>query len=183
VGVNAPGMISELRRNLIGEAQLRGSPAAALQKTDRAGNPWGLPARDHMAWAAGLNVPTVASCPDFDVLYWVGCATAYERRAQQVARSVVKLLGAAGLRFAVLGAEERCTGETARRMGDEFLFQQLAAGNVETLARHGVKRGAKKIVTHCPHCLNSFRNDYPQMGGDYEVLHHTEMLSQLPAAG
>jgi Fe-S oxidoreductase/nitrate reductase gamma subunit len=183
LGVNPLGMITDLRRNLIGEVQLRGSPAAALQKTDRAGNPWGLPARERLSWAAGLDVPTVASCPDFEVLYWVGCAAAYEPRAQRVARSVVKLLKAAGVRFAVLGAEERCTGETARRMGDEFLFQQLAAGNVETLARYDVKRGARKIVTHCPHCLNSFRNDYPQMGGDYEVLHHTELLSQLAVAG
>jgi Fe-S oxidoreductase/nitrate reductase gamma subunit len=183
LGVNPLRLITDLRRNLIGEALLRGAPAAALQKTDRAGNPWGLPARDRLAWAAGLDVPTPASFPDFEVLYWVGCAAAYERRAQQVARSVVKLLRAAGVRFAVLGAEERCTGETARRMGDEFLFQQLATGNIESLARHGVKRGAKKIVTHCPHCLNSFKNDYPQMGGDYEVLHHTELLSRLSAAG
>jgi Fe-S oxidoreductase len=183
LGVNPLGLISDLRRNLIGEALLRGAPAAALQKTDRAGNPWGLPARDRLAWADGLDVPTTASCPDFEVLYWVGCAAAYERRAQQVARSVVKLLKAAGVRFAVLGAEERCTGETARRMGDEFLFQQLATGNIESLTRHGVKRGAKKIVTHCPHCLNSFKKDYPQMGGDYEVLHHTEFLSRLSAAG
>jgi Fe-S oxidoreductase/nitrate reductase gamma subunit len=183
LGVNPLGLITDLRRNMIGESLLRGPPAVALQKMDRSGNPWGLAPRDRLAWAAGLDVPTVATRPDFEVLYWVGCAAAYERRVQQVARSVVKLLKAAGVAFAVLGPDERCTGETARRMGDEFLFQQLAAGNIETLSRHGVKRGVKKIVTHCPHCLNSFKNDYPQMGGDYEVVHHTEILSQLAAAG
>jgi Fe-S oxidoreductase/nitrate reductase gamma subunit len=181
--VNPLGLITDLRRNLIGEAQLRGSPAQALQKTGRSGNPWGLPPGDRLAWAAGLDVPTAAECPDFEVLYWVGCAAAYDRRVRQVARSVVKLLTAAKVRFAVLGPEERCTGEAARRMGDEFLFQDLAAGNVETLARHGVKRGAKRIVAHCPHCVNSLRNDYAQMGGDYEVLHHTELLARLAAEG
>jgi Fe-S oxidoreductase/nitrate reductase gamma subunit len=181
--VNPLGLITDLRRHLIGEAQLRGSPAAALQKMGRSGNPWGLPPRDRLAWAAGLDVPTVASCPDFEVLYWVGCAAAYDRRVQKVARSVARLLTAAGVRFAVLGPEERCTGEAARRMGDEFLFQALAAGNVETLNRYAVKRGQKTIVAHCPHCVNSLKNDYPQMGGDYEVLHHTELLARLAAEG
>jgi Fe-S oxidoreductase/nitrate reductase gamma subunit len=179
LGVNPLGLLTDLRRHLVGEAQLRGAPAAALQKTDRTGNPWGLPARDRLAWAAGLDVPTAAARPDFEVLYWVGCAAAYDRRLQKVARSVARLLAAANVSFAVLGPEERCTGETARRMGDEFLFQQLAAANVETLARHGVK----KIVAHCPHCVNSFKNDYPQMGGGYEVLHHTELLARLATEG
>jgi Fe-S oxidoreductase/nitrate reductase gamma subunit len=183
LGVNPLGFITDMRRHLIGEAQLRGAPAAALQKTDRSGNPWGLPPQDRLAWAAGLDVPTPTTCPDFEVLYWVGCAAAYDRGSQKTARSVVQLLTAAGVKFAVLGREERCTGEWARRMGDEFLFQQLAAANVETLKRHGVKRGAKPVVAHCPHCVNSLKQDYPQMDGDYDVLHHTELLARLSTEG
>jgi Fe-S oxidoreductase len=130
-------------------------------------------------WAAGLNVPNAADGPDFDVLYWVGCAASYDRRIQQIARSVAQLLAAANVRFAILGNEERCTGESARRMGDEFLFQELAAQNIATLDRHNVRRGAKIILSHCPHCVNSFKQDYPQLGGDYEVFHHTEFLAKL----
>ncbi len=182
-GVDPLGFITDMRRYLIAEAQLRGPPAAALQRTDRSGNPWGLPPKERLDWASGLDVPTAADRPDFDVLYWVGCAAAYDRRSRKVARAVVKLLRAAKVNFAVLGPEERCSGETARRMGDEFLFQQLAAANIETLARHGVKRGAKKIVAHCPHCVNSLKQDYAQLGGDYDVVHHTELFAQLAAEG
>ena len=123
LGISPMRMITDMRRHLIGEGALRGSPAVALQKTDRAGNPWGLAPTDRMAWAAGLDVPVASKHGDFDVLYWVGCAAAYDRRVQKIARSVVRLLQAAGVNFAVLGPEERCTGESARRMGDELLFQ------------------------------------------------------------
>ena len=179
LGISPMRMITDMRRFLIGEGALRGSPAAALQKTDRAGNPWGLPITDRMAWAAGLDVPLASAQREFDVLYWVGCAAAYDRRVQKVARSVVRLLQAANVNFAVLGPEERCTGESARRMGDELLFQQLAAQNVETLSRRGVRR----IVAHCPHCVNSLRNDYPQVGGNYEVVHHSQLLAELVREG
>jgi len=179
LGVDPAGLIIDLRRYMIGEGMLSGPPAASLQKMQRSGNPWGLPARDRMDWADGMAVPTAQESGDFDLLYWVGCAAAYDRRAGRVARSVVRLLTAANMRFAVLGVEERCTGESARRMGDEFLFQELAAANIATFGRYGVKT----IVTHCPHCLNTFRNDYPQMGGHYRVLHHTELLAQLIASG
>jgi Fe-S oxidoreductase/nitrate reductase gamma subunit len=175
LGISPMRMITDMRRFLIGEGALRGSPAAALQKTDRAGNPWGLPAAERLAWAAGLDVPLASEHRDFEVLYWVGCAAAYDRRVQKVARSVVRLLKAANVNFAVLGSEERCTGESARRMGDEFLFQQLAEKNVETLSRHRVRR----IVAHCPHCVNSLRNDYPQAGGNYAVVHHSQLLAEL----
>jgi Fe-S oxidoreductase/nitrate reductase gamma subunit len=179
LGISPMRMITDMRRFLIGEGALRGSPAAALQKTDRAGNPWGLPVSDRLAWAAGLDVPLASVHREFDVLYWVGCAAAYDRRVQKVARSVVRLLKAAKVNFAVLGPEERCTGESARRMGDEFLFQQLAAQNVEALSKHRVK----KIVAHCPHCVNSLRNDYPQLGGNYEVVHHSQLLAELIDSG
>jgi len=179
LGVRPADTITDMRRHLIAEGQFRGTPAAALQKMQRSGNPWGLPAEDRFHWADGLNVPTAAESPDFEILYWVGCAAAYDRRLQKVARSVVRLLQKAGVRFAVLGCEERCTGETARRMGDEFLFQELAETNIETLNRYGVKR----IVTHCPHCLNTFRRDYPQLGGRYEAVHHSRYLMELIQAG
>lgn len=179
LGISPMRMITDMRRHLIGEGALRGAPATTLQKTERAGNPWGLPPTDRLSWAKGLDVPLASKHVDFEVLYWVGCAAAYDRRVQKVARSVVRLLQAAKVNFAVLGPEERCTGESARRMGDELLFQTLASQNVETLAR----RDVRKIVAHCPHCVNSLRNDYPQMGGDYQVFHHSQFLAELIQAG
>jgi len=125
----------------------------------------------------------VQTNPDCEVLYWVGCAAAYDRRLQKVARSVVKLMQAAKIDFAVLGNSERCTGEAARRMGDELLFQQLAGKNIETFERFGIRKGAKRIVSHCPHCVNSFRQDYPQLGANLEVSHHTEFLDELIRSG
>lgn len=179
LGLSPLRMITDMRRHLIGEGALRGSPATALQKTDRVGNPWGLAQNERLGWATGLDVPLVGDNPDFEILYWVGCAAAYDRRAQKIARSVVRLLQAANVNFAVLGPNERCTGESARRMGDELLFQQLAEHNVATLAEHGVRR----IVAHCPHCVNSLRNDYSQLGGQYEVIHHSQLLEELVDAG
>ena len=179
LGISPLRMITDMRRHLVGEGLLRGAPAASLQKMQRSGNPWGLPAEDRFDWAEGMVVPTVAENPEFEILYWVGCAASYDRRIQRVARSVVKLLNAARVSFAVLGSEERCTGESARRMGDEFLFQELAAANVETLNRYGVRR----IVSHCPHCVNSLLQDYPQMDGRYEVIHHSQLLAQLIQEG
>jgi Fe-S oxidoreductase/nitrate reductase gamma subunit len=179
LGISPMRMITDMRRFLIGEGELRGSPAVALQKTGRVGNPWGMSPSDRLQWAAGLNVPLAGEHAAFEVLYWVGCAAAYDRRVQKVARSVVRLLQAANVNFAVLGPEERCTGESARRMGDELLFQELAATNVETLGRHKVHR----IVAHCPHCVNSLRNDYPQVGGNYKVVHHSQLLAELIQQG
>ena len=179
LGVNPWGLIHDMRRHLIGEGRLHGAPAASLAKAQRSGNPWGLPTDQRFAWAEGLDVPTVQSRPDFEILYWVGCAAAYDRRLQKIARSVVTLLQQAGVKFAVLGPEERCTGESARRMGDEFVFRELAEANLATLNRHQVR----KIVTHCPHCLNSFRQDYPQLGGRFEVVHHSQLLAELVESG
>jgi Fe-S oxidoreductase len=179
LGVRPVDYITDLRRHLISEGELRGAPAMSLQKMQRAGNPWGLPAQDRLAWADGLKVPTVQDNPGFDVLYWVGCSAAYDRRVMKVARAVAQLLQRAQVSFAVLGPEERCSGESARRMGDEFLFQELATANIHTFGKYGVK----KIITHCPHCLNSLRQDYPQFDGHYEVMHHTQFLGELVAAG
>ena len=177
--VNPLRLITDMRRNFVGEAQLRGAPATALRRMQLSANPWGLAAEDRLDWARGLDVPSASDHGDFEVLYWVGCAASYDRRIQNVARSVVKLLTAASVNFAVLGTEEQCTGESARRMGDEFLFQQLAERNLKALNKYKVKR----ILTHCPHCLNSFQNDYPQLGGQFEVTHHSQFLAELADQG
>jgi Fe-S oxidoreductase/nitrate reductase gamma subunit len=175
LGVNPLGFITDMRRFQIGDGALGGPPATALQKVQRSGNPWGMPARERFKWSEGLSVPTVNDNPDFEILYWIGCSASYDRRIQKVAHAVVKLLDIAGVNYATLGPEERCTGEFARRMGDEFLFQEQAATNIATLDQHKVKT----IITHCPHCLNSLSKDYPQFGGDYEVVHHSVFLSRL----
>ena len=127
------------------------------------------------ATPATFRAPTVQENPGFEILYWIGCAASYDRRAQRVARAVVKLFTTAGVNFAILGTEEKCTGDSARRLGEEFLFQELAAANIATLGRHGVR----KIVAHCPHCVNAFLHDYPPLGGQFEVQHHTQFLAQL----
>ena len=123
--------------------------------------------------------PTVKENPSFEILYWVGCAASYDRRAQRVARAMVKLLNHAKVNFAILGREEKCTGDSARRLGDEFLFQELATANIETLGKYNVKR----IVAACPHCVNALLKDYSQFGGQYEVVHHTQLLADLIKQG
>jgi len=171
-------LISDMRRHLVGEGKLSGPPARALQQVGNQSNPYGRPNSQRLDWAEGLNVPMVESNPDFEYLLWVGCAASFDPRAQKVARATAQLLKDAGVSFAVLGPEECCTGDPARRIGDEFLFQQLAQTNIETLAR----RGVKKIVTPCPHCYNTFKNEYPQRGGKYHVQHHSTMLAELVGA-
>jgi Fe-S oxidoreductase len=172
-------LISDMRRDLIGEGKLAGPPAKALQQIGNQSNPYGRPNSERLAWAEGLGVPTVESNPAFEYLLWVGCAASFDPRAQKVAGATALLLKEAGVNFAVLGQEERCTGDPARRIGDEFLFQQLAQTNVATLGRHN----AKKIVTPCPHCYNTLKNEYPQFGGQYEVAHHSTLLAELVEAG
>jgi Fe-S oxidoreductase/nitrate reductase gamma subunit len=179
LGVDPLELIIGLRRHLVGSAAVRGSAATTLGKLGRSGNPWGLPAEDRVDWAQGLDVPTVEQQPDFDVLYWVGCAAAYDRQSRKTARAMVRLMQAANVKFAVLGERERCTGESARRMGEEFVFAELAAANVAQLNKHNVTR----IVTHCPHCLNSLKHDYPDAGGHYQVVHHSEFLNELIQQG
>ena len=172
-------LISDMRRDLIGQGKLSGPPAKALQQIGNQSNPYGRPNSERLAWAEGLDVPTVESNPAFEYLLWVGCAAAFDPRAQKVARATAQLLKEAGVSFVVLGKEENCTGDPARRIGDEFLFQQLAQTNVETLAR----RRVKKIVTPCPHCYNTFKNEYPQFGGHYQVQHHSTLLAELVGEG
>ncbi len=121
----------------------------------------------------------VESPDDIDLLYWVGCCVSADDRVSSIARSVARILDAAGVRFAVLGGEEQCCGDPARRTGNEFHFEALARANIETLQRYGVKR----ILAHCPHCLHVLRNEYPRFGGNFEVMHHTELIAELVAQG
>jgi Fe-S oxidoreductase len=138
---------------------------------------------DRSAWSDGLGVPTMSDKPTAPVLYWVGCAASYDDRAKKIARATAKLLKQAGVDFAILGQEENCTGDPARRVGNEFLFATLAEGNATTLNGYKDQGGAKTVVTTCPHCFNSLKNEYPDFGVKLEVVHHTDFLLGLLAEG
>jgi Fe-S oxidoreductase len=173
--------IVDLRRNLVmAESRFPQEAGAMLRGVENQENPWGQPASARLDWAKDFDVRVLQEGdPAPEVLFWVGCAGAFDERAQQTTRSVVRLLQAAGIDVAVLGPRERCTGDPARRMGHEYLFQMLAERNVETLNGAGVTR----IVASCAHCFNTLANEYPDYGGTYEVVHHTQLLSELIAAG
>jgi len=173
-----------IRRNLVlEESRFPPELAPAFRAMESAQNPWGQPRSTRLDWTKGLpfDVPTAASVAAageldrLDVLYWVGCAAAFDERNRRVARAFATCLHAAGVRFAVLGQEEACTGDPARRMGNEYVFQLLAAQNIETLRRYGPPR----IVTACPHCFNTIASEYPQLGGAFEVIHHSAFLAGL----
>jgi Fe-S oxidoreductase len=144
------------------------------------GNPWGVGADARAEWAEGLDVPRIADLGrEVEYLFWVGCAGATDPRARKTQQALVKVLKAAGVDFAVLGKEEKCTGDPARRMGNEYLFTELATGNIETLGKYEFK----KILVTCPHCLNSLGTEYRELGGEYDVVHHSQLLAELLAAG
>ena len=172
--------ILEIRRYLVlTENAFPEQLQAAYRGMERTANPWNIPPEKRMDWAAGMRVPTVAQNPEAELLWWVGCAPASDARAQKTARAFARVLNAASVSFAVLGIEERCTGDSARRSGNEYLFSELASGNVETLNRVAPKR----IVTTCPHCLQTLKNEYPAFGGHYTVLHHTQLIEELLETG
>jgi Fe-S oxidoreductase len=172
--------IIEMRRFLVmEEARFPDTMQAAMRGLENRGHPYQGAVPGRTAWAKGLAVPILAEKGDAEYLYWVGCAAAFDERTQKVARALVKILQAAAVDFAILGEEERCTGDVARRIGHEFLFQLQAQGNIETLNGHRVK----KIVTACPHCYNTLRHEYPQFGGQYEVIHHTALIQDLLLQG
>lgn len=153
----------------------------AFNGMEQVGNPWAMAPESRLEWTQALAfpVPTLEQNPEPDVLYWVGCAAAFDPRAQKIARSMAEILNAAGVNWAVLGLKEKCTGDAARRAGNEYLFSQLAAENAETL--NALKPGL--IVTTCPHCLHTIKNEYPQFGGNYAVKHHSEFIDELIKAG
>jgi Fe-S oxidoreductase len=172
--------ILDIRRHLVlTESAFPEQLQAAFRGMERSSNPWNLGPEKRMEWAAGLEVPLASQLPDAELLWWVGCAPATDARAQKTARALAGVLHAAGVRFAVLGPEERCTGDSARRSGNEYLFHELAQANVETLNRVAPRR----IVTTCPHCLHTLKNEYPAYGGRYQVVHHTELLNELLSQG
>ena len=147
----------------------------AMTNIERAGNPWGEPRASRGDWASGLGIPTVAEKPDAEYLYFVGCAGSYDRRNQRVARALATILKAANVSFAILGAAETCNGDPARRLGNEYLYQLQAQQNIETLKA----MTTKKVITSCPHCFNTIANEYPQLGGNYEVIHALPLVQKL----
>jgi Fe-S oxidoreductase len=181
VGIEHIDHIVDLRRNLVMvESRFPAEAATMLRDVDRASNPWGKPQSDRAHWADGLGVHVLQPGEEPpDVLFWVGCAPAYDERARRGAISTAKLMKAAQVDFAILGPRESCTGDPARRMGDEYTFQKMAKQNVDTLNASRVK----KIVTTCPHCFNTLSNEYPDFGGAYEVVHHTAFLAGLVREG
>ncbi|MEQ9323489.1 MAG: (Fe-S)-binding protein, partial [Polyangiaceae bacterium] len=174
--------IVDMRRNLV---LIKGEMPPELngpfQGMEVNGNPWNLARIDRANWAEGLDIPLASEYPDAPVLYWVGCAAAYDDRAKKIARSTAKLMKAAGVDFAILGQEETCTGDPARRAGNEYLFAMLAEQNVATLNGYQEQGGITQIVTACPHCFNTIANEYPDFGGKYEVVHHSDFLMGLVA--
>ena len=174
--------IIDMRRNLV---MVKGEFPHTLQKPFQGmevnGNPWNLSRLDRSAWSDGLNIPTFAERPDAAVLYWVGCAASYDDRAKKIARATARLMKSAGVDFAILGQEESCTGDPARRAGNELLFATLAEGNAAVLNTYKDQGGMKQVVTACPHCFNTLKNEYPDFGAKLEVVHHTDFLLGLLA--
>jgi Fe-S oxidoreductase len=151
----------------------------ALKGLERNGNPWGIGYDKRADWAEGLDIKMMADDPEVDYLLWVGCAGSFDDRSKKVSTSLARILQKAGIHFAILGVEEKCTGDFARRVGSEMLYQMMAQENIETLNKYKVK----KIITACPHCLNTLQHEYPQMGGNYKVIHHAEFIDQLVKEG
>jgi Fe-S oxidoreductase len=171
--------IIDLRRYLaLSEGALPSTAPQSLQNIQRAGNPWGMPAAERLAWAEGLDVPLMEAGKEVEYLYWVGCSASYDKRNQAIARSVVAILKKAGVSFAVM-PEERCHAEVGRRLGEEYLYQTVQQENVEAMKQYKFR----KVITHCPHCFNTIKNEFPQFGGTYDVLHHSVVINELIESG
>ncbi len=172
-------LIVDARRNLVAEGRLAGSAATMLRQTASSGNAWGTPASNREDWMKGLDIPLARDGKPFDILFWVGCAGATDPGAVKTTKAVAALLKKAGVNFACLGQEEACTGDPARRTGDEFLFQEMASQNVGVFERYEVKH----VVTPCPHCFNSLKHEYGHFGPQLEVMHHSQFLLALVEEG
>ncbi|HMF41718.1 MAG TPA: (Fe-S)-binding protein [Polyangia bacterium] len=180
VFIDQPEKILQMRQNLVlVQEKVPSDLARTFTNLERNGNPWGIGADKRMDWAEGLNVPTLDDKPDAEYLLWVGCAGAFDDRIKKQTRALVDVMREGGVDFAVLGLEEGCSGDPARRAGNEMLYQMQAQQNVETMNAKKVK----KVVTACPHCLHTIKNEYPQLGGNFEVRHHTQLIRELVAAG
>ncbi|RMF79851.1 MAG: (Fe-S)-binding protein [Planctomycetota bacterium] len=172
--------IVDMRRNLVMEqGEFPDQLQNAFRGLETVGNPYSFANEQRAEWADGLDVPLRSEKPDAEYLYWVGCAPSFDDRSRKIARALAQLLKHADVDFAILGPEETCTGDPARRAGNEYLFQMFAQQNVETLNGYNVR----KIITTCPHCYNTLKNEYPDFGGAYEVIHHTELLADLVRSG
>jgi Fe-S oxidoreductase len=183
VNIEILDKILDMRRYLsLMESNFPTELGTAYRGMENSGNPWGMAQTDRAAWAAkveGVHIVEPGSPFDHEYLYWVGCAGSFDDKNQKVSVAMAKLMQRAGLDFAILGPSENCTGDPARRSGNEYIYQMLAMQNIETL--NGM--GAQKIVTQCPHCFNTISNEYPQLGGNYEVIHHSQLLESLIAEG
>ncbi|MGV0153263.1 (Fe-S)-binding protein [Rhodococcus sp. GB-02] len=180
--------IIDMRRyQVLIESEFPSELAGLFKNLENKGNPWGQNSKDRLNWINEMDfeIPVFGkdadSFEDYEYLFWVGCAGAYEDRAKKTTKAVAELLATAGVKFMVLGADETCTGDSARRAGNEFLFQQLAMQNIEMLNSvfDGIEQRKRKIVVTCAHCFNALGNEYPEVGGDYEVVHHTQLLNRL----
>ncbi|HBV85679.1 heterodisulfide reductase-related iron-sulfur binding cluster [Desulfosporosinus sp.] len=170
----------DMRRNLVlMETRFPSEAQLAFRNMENNGNPWGIGWSTRADFLTGLGVKTFEEAPDAEYLYWPGCSGAFDARNQKVSAALVKLLQAAGVNFAILGNEEKCCGDSARKLGNEYLFYSLATENIEVMNGYGVK----KIITQCPHCYNFLKNEYPQFGGNFEVIHHTVFLLDLVKSG
>jgi Fe-S oxidoreductase len=183
VNIEILDKILDMRRYLsLMESNFPTELGTAYRSMENSGNPWGMSQSDRGAWAAkldGVSIVEPGGTFDHEYLYWVGCAGSFDDKNQKVSVAMAKLMQRAGLDFAILGPSENCTGDPARRSGNEYIFQMLAMQNIETLDGMGVR----KIVTQCPHCFNTLGNEYPQLGGNYEVVHHSQLLEWLIAEG
>ena len=175
--------ILEMRRHMVlTQGEMPPETREAMRNIEQNFNPWGIGWDQRARWAEGLGIPTMAeakAAQDIEVLYWVGCAASFDDRNRKVAQAFSRILRKAGVRFAILGPEEKCTGDPPRRLGNEYLAQTMIMGNVETLNRYGVTR----IVATCPHCFNTLKNEYPDFGGKYDVVHHSQFLRELIDSG
>ncbi len=176
---NIPRLVDMRRRQVLVESSFPDEASRAFKGIETQGNPWGLGSNKRTEWCEDLAVPRAAEGAPFEWLFFVGCAGAFDDRQRKVSRAIVRILREAKVPFAILGEEETCNGEAARRLGNEYLFQMQAQANAEKLNGYGVK----KILVQCPHCLNTIRNELPQFGGRYEVVHHSELIARLVAAG
>ena len=180
VGIEHLDTILDLRRNLVlMESRFPAEVQPAFESMERQGSPWAFSPGDRARWADGLDIPTMAEMAErgesVDVLFWVGCMGSFDDRAKRITVSFARIMQAARIRFAILGQEEQCNGDPARRMGNEYLWQTLARANIETMDRYHVRT----VVTICPHCFHQIGNEYPQLGGDYEVIHHSTFIERL----
>ncbi|MDA8442103.1 MAG: (Fe-S)-binding protein, partial [Peptococcaceae bacterium] len=176
---HVPKIVDMRRNQVLMESNFPSEAQLAFRNMENNGNPWGIGWQTRADWAKDLGVATFDEKPDAEYLYWPGCSGAFDSRNKKVSTALVKLLQSAGTSFAILGNAEKCCGDSARRMGNEYLYYALAQENIATMTGYGIK----KIITQCPHCYNTLRNEYPQLGGEFEVLHHTEVLAELLRQG